>query len=167
MELVKLENNEYYFVGEQVGRALVKGTILEYKGEIMTFEGHDNIDSIWKDAVEKGRYVFASTDKSIKVPLVDMNQVYDVWNNRSFTLADMRKCFDEAREKITHPDWDYIHDDFEHFMKNFNNESEWNFSLEMHMTASKHGDLPHTGIKMDEKGYARVTKIINKSIYKK
>jgi len=89
--------------------------------------------------------------------------------HKVFTLQDMKHCFEESREKITHPDWDYIHDDFEGYMKIFHGQenewhsySEWdNVEIEMVKSSLQYANSSSSELvpKVNEKGYITITSI--------
>lgn len=57
---------------------------------------------------------------------------YKTCQDESFTLEDMKICFDMARDKIKHPDWDYVFDNFDQFIKKFKDaKTTWLVEVEL------------------------------------
>jgi hypothetical protein len=57
---------------------------------------------------------------------------YKTCQEESFTLEDMKICFETSRDKIKHPDWDYVFDDFDQFIKKFKDaKTTWLVEVEL------------------------------------
>lgn len=166
MQLIKLNNGYYYLLSDKTENT--GGKFIMWCGEATK---DMNKHSIFPNLIYSGkpadgyRLVVATTDTSFKkeIPMIDMEQLERVWNNRTYSVEDMRRCFDEAREKITHPDWDYIHDNFEDFMRSLNNESEWKFEVET-VTVPVHSKIwdkliGETRVKVNEQGFVTIKSI--------
>lgn len=58
------------------------------------------------------------------------NQCLEDNKEKKYTEKDIRKAIEMARERITHPDWDYIYEDDNEIIQALQSKTEWDVTID-------------------------------------
>lgn len=86
----------------------------------------DVTGSIWQDhkgeiyeclKKDDGWYLTKSALKYFISPKIDLDCGECIGFSKSYSFEEVEKVFDASRDRIPHPDWDYIHDEAADYLK--------------------------------------------------